>query len=186
MDIAARSFLRNSRKYRLGSLRKTPHGSHTPIGPGPTSGRLAFNLQPTIYSKIFLKNFYPTLLPLTRNSILNIVERHLEYFYIEKLLTEKVNSGKSETGWKLNNFGSCCIVNCEIFNQNLMSSYHFYFWRKILFRIMLPCFENWTMLILWNHKILLSKITQCCEKKKKKTIFLKFCISVPESNWKQM
>ena len=33
--------------YGLGSLRKTPKEGTSHIGPGPTSGQLAFNLQPT-------------------------------------------------------------------------------------------------------------------------------------------
>ena len=42
-----RGFLRNSRKYGLGSLRKTPTEGTSPTGPGPTSEQLALNLQPT-------------------------------------------------------------------------------------------------------------------------------------------
>ena len=40
------NFLRNSRKYELGSLRMTPTEGMPPIGPDPTSGQLALNLQP--------------------------------------------------------------------------------------------------------------------------------------------
>ena len=40
-----RGFLRNSRKYGLGSLRKTPTKDTPPMDPGPTSGQLASNLQ---------------------------------------------------------------------------------------------------------------------------------------------
>ena len=40
-------FLRNSRKYGLGSVRKTPTEGTPPIDPGPIIGQLAFNLQPT-------------------------------------------------------------------------------------------------------------------------------------------
>ena len=36
----------DSRKYGLGSLRKTPTEGTSPIGPGPTSGQLA--IKPTI------------------------------------------------------------------------------------------------------------------------------------------
>ena len=39
-------FLRNSCKYELGSLRMTPTEGMPPIGPDPTSGQLALNLQP--------------------------------------------------------------------------------------------------------------------------------------------
>ena len=42
-----RGFLRNSRKYRLGFLRKTPTEGTPPIGPGSTSGQLALHLRPT-------------------------------------------------------------------------------------------------------------------------------------------
>ena len=42
-----RGFLRNSGKYGLGSLRKTPTEGTPPIGPGPTSGQLILNQQPT-------------------------------------------------------------------------------------------------------------------------------------------
>ena len=40
-------FLRNSHKYGLGSLRKTPMAGTLPTGPGLTSGQLALTLQPT-------------------------------------------------------------------------------------------------------------------------------------------
>ena len=40
-------FLRNQHKYELGSLRKTPTEDIPPIFPGPTSGQLNSNLQPT-------------------------------------------------------------------------------------------------------------------------------------------
>ena len=40
-------FLRNSRKYELRSLRKTPTEGTLPIGPSPRSGQLALHLQPT-------------------------------------------------------------------------------------------------------------------------------------------
>ena len=36
-------FLQNSRKYGLGSLRKTPTEGISPLGPGHTSGQLALN-----------------------------------------------------------------------------------------------------------------------------------------------
>ena len=39
-------FLRNSHKYGLESLRKTPTEDTPPIGPDPKSGQMAFN-QPT-------------------------------------------------------------------------------------------------------------------------------------------
>ena len=47
-------FLRKSRKYGLGPLKKTPTEGTPPIGPGPTSGQLAFNLQPTNQIEFFL------------------------------------------------------------------------------------------------------------------------------------
>ena len=43
-----RGFLRNSRKYGLISLRKTPTESSPPIVPGPTSGQLDSCLHPSI------------------------------------------------------------------------------------------------------------------------------------------
>ena len=44
------SFLRNSRKYGLRSLRKTPPmEGPLPIGPGSTSGQLALNLQSNLF-----------------------------------------------------------------------------------------------------------------------------------------
>ena len=39
-------FLRNLRKYRLGSLERPPTEGTPPVGSGPTNGRLALNLQP--------------------------------------------------------------------------------------------------------------------------------------------
>ena len=45
--VAKRGFLRNSRKYGQGFLRKTPTEGTAPKGPGPTIGQLALNLQPT-------------------------------------------------------------------------------------------------------------------------------------------
>ena len=42
-----RGFLRNSFKYRLGSLRKTPMESIPPTVPSPTSEQLDLSLQPT-------------------------------------------------------------------------------------------------------------------------------------------
>ena len=38
-------FLRNSRKYEVGSLRKTPTEGTPPKSPDPTSGQLTLNLQ---------------------------------------------------------------------------------------------------------------------------------------------
>ena len=40
-------FLRNSRKYRLGSLRMISKEGTSPTGLGPTSGELILTLQPT-------------------------------------------------------------------------------------------------------------------------------------------
>ena len=42
-----RGYLRNSSKYGLGSLRKTLTEGTPLVGSSPTSGQLAFNLQPT-------------------------------------------------------------------------------------------------------------------------------------------
>ena len=39
--------LRNSRKYRLGSLRKNPTEGKSPLGPGPTCGLLTLSQKPT-------------------------------------------------------------------------------------------------------------------------------------------
>ena len=48
VDLAVfRVFLRNSRKYGQGSLRKSSTERTPPFGPGPKSGQLAFNLQLT-------------------------------------------------------------------------------------------------------------------------------------------
>ena len=44
-QIKKRGFLRNSHKYGLGSLRKTPTEGTSHIDPGPISEQLAFNLQ---------------------------------------------------------------------------------------------------------------------------------------------
>ena len=43
-----RGFLRNSRKYGLGSIRKTP-GGHSPGSQNPTCGKLALYLQPNFH-----------------------------------------------------------------------------------------------------------------------------------------
>ena len=45
VDLAVRSYPKNG-KYGLGFLRKTPTEGTPLIGPGPTSGQLALNLQP--------------------------------------------------------------------------------------------------------------------------------------------
>ena len=48
----SRGFLRNSHKYGLGSLRKTPTEGNPPIVPGPTSGQLDLYLHPSIHPKV--------------------------------------------------------------------------------------------------------------------------------------
>ena len=50
-------FLRNSRKYGLGSLWKTPTDGTVPTSPGPTSGQLSLILlsNPTLF---FIENFF--------------------------------------------------------------------------------------------------------------------------------
>ena len=45
VDLAVRSYLQNSHKYGLGSLRETPKEGTPPAGPGPISGQLALILQ---------------------------------------------------------------------------------------------------------------------------------------------
>ena len=48
-------FLRNPRKYKLGSLRKTPTEGTLPMGPGHTSRELTLALKPTNQPKIVKK-----------------------------------------------------------------------------------------------------------------------------------
>ena len=50
VDVAVQSFPGNSRKYMLGSLRKTLTERIPLIVPGTTSGQLDINLQPTNYN----------------------------------------------------------------------------------------------------------------------------------------
>ena len=51
-------FLRLTRKYGLGSLKKTSTESIPPIGPGPTSGQLALRLQPANQLSKVTKHWY--------------------------------------------------------------------------------------------------------------------------------
>ena len=68
VNIAIRSFLQNSSKHRLGSLRKTPTEGTPPTGPDLTSGQLTLIPQP---NPIFLQN-QPNL---TRGSTLHFSYR---------------------------------------------------------------------------------------------------------------
>ena len=49
VDLAVRSFLRNKRRYWLGSLRKTPHGGYFPYRPRPH--KRTIGLKPTTQPK---------------------------------------------------------------------------------------------------------------------------------------
>ena len=66
-----RSFLRSSRKYGLGCLRKTPTEGAPPVVPGPTSRQLDSNLHPSIHFSL-----------LVYNSITNFEIRDFPFYFL--------------------------------------------------------------------------------------------------------